>query len=33
MVEACGPVRLVPYENKVGFMVRVRFAGAVPRSD
>lgn len=32
MVEACGPVALVPYRDRVGFMVRVRFAGAVPRS-
>lgn len=32
MVEACGPVVLVPYRDRVGFMVRVRFAGAVPHS-
>lgn len=31
MVEACGPVTVVPYRDKVSFMVRVRFAGAVPR--
>lgn len=31
MVEACGPVKMLPYRDKVGFMVRVRFAGAVPR--
>jgi hypothetical protein len=31
MVESFGPVRLVPYRNRVGFMVRVRFAGATPR--
>ncbi len=30
MVEACGPVRMLPYRDKIGFMVRVRFAGAVP---
>jgi hypothetical protein len=33
MVEACGPVKLVPYRDRIGFMVRVRFAGATPRSD
>lgn len=32
MAEACGPVRLVAYRDRVAFMVRVRFAGAVPRS-
>ena len=32
MVETCGPVKLLPYHDKVGFMVRVRFAGAVPRT-
>lgn len=32
MVERCGPVKVLPYRDKVGFMVRVRFAGAVPRS-
>jgi hypothetical protein len=32
MVEACGPVKMLPYGDKVGFMVRVRFAGAVPRN-
>ena len=31
MVEACGPVTLVAYRDRVAFMVRVRFAGAVPR--
>jgi len=31
MVESCGPVKVLPYRDKVGFMVRVRFAGAVPR--
>jgi hypothetical protein len=31
MVEACGPVKVLPYRDKVGFMVRVRFAGARPR--
>ncbi|MFN8179942.1 MAG: YdeI/OmpD-associated family protein [bacterium] len=30
MVESLGPVTLVPYHNRVGFMVRVRFAGAIP---
>ncbi len=32
MVEACGPVTLVPYRDRIGFMVRVRFAGAVPKA-
>ena len=32
MVEACGTVKVLPYRNKVGFMVRVRFAGVVPKS-
>jgi len=31
MVEGFGPVTLVPYRDKVAFMVRVRFGGAVPR--
>jgi hypothetical protein len=31
MVEAFGPVKVLPYRDKVSFMVRVRFAGAVPR--
>ena len=31
-VEACGPVTLVPYRDQVGFMVRVRFAAAVPKN-
>jgi hypothetical protein len=31
LVESNGPVRLIPYENRVGFMVQVRFAGATPR--
>lgn len=30
MVEACGPVTLVPYRDRVGFMVDVRFAQATP---
>jgi hypothetical protein len=32
LVESMGPVKLVPYAGRVGFMVRVRFAGAAPRS-
>lgn len=32
MVEACGPVRMIPYHDRVGFMVRVRFAGAIPKT-
>ena len=32
MVEACGPVKVLPYRDMVGFMVRVRFAGAVPKT-
>ena len=31
LVEACGPVKVLPYRDRVGFMVRVRFAGARPR--
>ena len=31
MVEACGPVTLQAYRDKVAFMVNVRFAGATPR--
>jgi hypothetical protein len=31
LVEACGPVKMLPYRDKIGFMVRVRFAGAIPR--
>jgi len=31
MVRACGPVIMVPQKTRVVFMVRVRFAGAVPR--
>ena len=30
MVEQCGPAKLLPYREKVAYMVRVRFAGAVP---
>lgn len=32
MVEACGPVRLQPYRDHVAFMVKVRFAGATPKT-
>lgn len=32
LIESIGPVKLVPYAGRVGFMVRVRFAGAAPRS-
>ncbi len=32
MVEACGPVKMLHYRVKVGFMVRVRFTGAVPKT-
>lgn len=31
-VESIGPVTLVPYRDRVAFMVRVRFAGARPRN-
>jgi hypothetical protein len=31
MVEMCGPTKPVAYRDRVAFMVRVRFAGAVPR--
>ncbi|UVJ39182.1 YdeI/OmpD-associated family protein [Arthrobacter sp. CJ23] len=30
-IESIGPVILVPHQDRVAFMVRVRFAGAVPR--
>jgi hypothetical protein len=30
-IEAMGPVKLVPYRDRVAFMTRVRFAGASPR--
>ena len=32
MVEACGPIKVLPYRDMVGFVVRVRFAGAVPKT-
>ncbi|MBN3496213.1 DUF1905 domain-containing protein [Arthrobacter pascens] len=32
-VEAMGPVTLVPYRDRVAFMVRVRFGGVRPRRD
>jgi hypothetical protein len=32
VIEACGPVTAVAYGDHVGFMVKVRFAGAWPRS-
>ena len=31
-IEECGPVKLVPYRDRIGFMVRVRFAIAVPKT-
>jgi hypothetical protein len=33
MVESCGPVTVQPYRRRIGFMVRVRFAGAVPKAN
>jgi hypothetical protein len=30
MVQQCGPSKMLPYRDKVAYMVRVRFAGAVP---
>jgi hypothetical protein len=30
-IESIGPVKLVPYRDRVAFMTRVRFAGASPR--
>jgi hypothetical protein len=30
MVQRCGPAKVLPYRDKVGYMVRVRFAGAIP---
>jgi hypothetical protein len=32
IVDSCGPVTLVPYAKRIGFMVRVRFAGATPHA-
>jgi hypothetical protein len=32
MVGKLGSVKTVPYADKVGFMVKVRFAGAIPRA-
>jgi hypothetical protein len=32
MVETLGPVKVLPYGDMVGFMVRVRFAAAVPKT-
>ncbi len=32
IVEACGLVKVLPYRDMVGFMVRVRFAAAVPKT-
>jgi len=33
VVETCGPVKILPYRDKVGFMVRVRFAAVFPKRD
>lgn len=30
MVMRCGPAKVLPYREKIGYMVRVRFAGAIP---
>ena len=30
LVQRCGPAKVLPYRDKVSYMVRVRFAGAVP---
>jgi hypothetical protein len=30
MVQRCGPSKVLPYRDKVAYMVRVRFAGAAP---
>lgn len=30
MVQRCGPSKMLPYRDKVAYMVRVRFAGAAP---
>ena len=32
IVEAQGPVKMIPYSDAVGFMVRVRFGNATPRT-
>ena len=31
IVQACGPVTIIPQKSRVVFHVRVRFAGATPR--
>lgn len=31
MVKACGPVEIVPVKTYISFMVRVRFAFAIPQ--
>jgi hypothetical protein len=31
MIEKCGPVKMIPQKTRVVFMVRVRFAGVIPR--
>ncbi len=31
LIESRGPVKLIPYRDRIGFMVRVRFDGATPR--
>jgi hypothetical protein len=33
MAEALGSVKVIPYRDKIAFMVRVRFAGATPRKE
>lgn len=33
MVERCGPAKQLVYRDKIGYMVRVRFAGAVPKKN
>ena len=31
LVRECGPVTVIPQKTRIAIMVRVRFAGAVPR--
>lgn len=30
MVEACGPVTIIPHKRRISFQVRVRFAAVLP---
>lgn len=32
LIEACGPVEMIPQKTRIVFMTRMRFAAAVPRT-